>query len=167
MQVKIKTAIFTITVAIMVTTIIILWLTNYLSIDDLFSTNKRPSPPQFQSVEYWYSKDQVAQGDLVFQQHCSSCHLADASGSKKWRKRDANGNLPPPPLNGNAHTWHHALSVLQTTIKNGGGEWGGTMPPFSNTLNEEEILSIIAWFQSKWPDEVYIAWSEINSRTGN
>jgi len=36
------------------------------------------------------------------------------------------------------------------------------MPPFEDTLSDEEIDAAIAYFQSKWNDEVYTLWSERN-----
>lgn len=126
------------------------------------STDKTIHPTQL--IEYWYSDEQVFNGNLLFQANCSGCHKSDASGTKEWRKRDENGIIPPPPLNGNAHTWHHSLAVLTRTIRDGGSKWGGTMPPFSSILKEQQILEIIAWIQSNWSDEVYVEWEKINSR---
>jgi thiol:disulfide interchange protein DsbC len=114
----------------------------------------------------WYSTDQVKVGKSLFAQNCASCHGKNAEGTTDWKKRDAKGNLVPPPLNGTAHAWHHPMKVLRMTIKQGGKPLGGQMPPFADKLGEYEIDSIIAWFQSKWSDEIYAAWSERNQSTG-
>ena len=34
------------------------------------------------------------------------------------------------------------------------------MPPFGEQLNNGEILALIAYFQSKWPDEIYQVWQQ-------
>jgi len=34
------------------------------------------------------------------------------------------------------------------------------MPAFKGVLNEAEIDSVIAFFQSKWSDEIYVGWQE-------
>ncbi len=106
----------------------------------------------------WYSIEQVERGKPVYQVHCAVCHQPDASGTKDWKTPDAAGNYPPPPLNGTAHTWHHPMSVLQRTIRNGGIPLGGVMPPFKDKLSNQEVDNIIAFVQSHWSDEVYAHW---------
>ncbi len=112
--------------------------------------------------ERWYSSKQVASGELLFNQNCASCHGQNAEGTADWKKTDANGNYPPPPLNGSAHTWHHSRELLKSTIQDGGIKLGGVMPGFSDQLSDQEIDSVIAYFQSKWPDDIYLKWSERN-----
>ncbi len=73
--------------------------------------------------------------------------------------------VPPPPLNGTAHTWHHPLEVLDNSIANGGVEFGGVMPGFAEALNEDERMKIIAWFQSLWSEDIYERWQSINARS--
>ena len=110
--------------------------------------------------ERWYDEAAVQQGQQLFQQYCAACHKANAEGTADWKKTDANGKLPPPPLNGTAHAWHHDLESLRLSIREGGVSLGGTMPPFENQLNEEQINAVIAYFQSKWPDDLYRKWAE-------
>ncbi len=110
------------------------------------------------SAKRWYTNEQVAHGQKLFAQYCSGCHGENAAATPDWRKTDAAGNYPPPPLNGSAHTWHHPLSVLRETIRQGGVPMGGVMPGFADKLSAQEIDAVIAWFQSLWPDEVYQAW---------
>ena len=38
------------------------------------------------------------------------------------------------------------------------------MPGFAQVLNDEEIAQAIAWFQSKWPDQPYTIWLDINQQ---
>lgn len=112
----------------------------------------------------WYSLDQVAQGAMSFQLYCAACHGDQAQGAQEWKQRDADGHLPPPPLNGTAHAWHHPLSLLDQVIAEGGVPYGGTMPGFSEQLNENERVAVVAYFQSFWDDEIYTIWEEINNR---
>lgn len=107
----------------------------------------------------WFSDKQVNDGKTLFANNCASCHGSDASSTPEWRKRDAKGNFPPPPLNGTAHTWHHPMNILQFTILKGGAPVGGVMPAFETKLNLDQVNSIIAWFQSLWPDNVYDIWN--------
>ena len=106
----------------------------------------------------WYAAGQVEKGKHLFRQTCATCHGQNAEGTTLWKQKDENGNYPPPPLNGSAHAWHHSLDQLSRSIKNGGIEFGGTMPGFEAQYSDPEILSLIAFFQSRWPDEVYQVW---------
>jgi mono/diheme cytochrome c family protein len=111
----------------------------------------------------WYAQSQVARGNVLYQANCALCHKPDASGTVEWKKLDANNKLPPPPLNGSAHTWHHPLSVLRRTVRDGGIPLGGSMPPFGAKLTPPQIDDILAYVQSHWPQEIYNAWNQRNS----
>jgi mono/diheme cytochrome c family protein len=89
-------------------------------------------------------------------------------GNPDWRQRDADGLLPPPPLNGTAHSWHHPLAVLYKQIMEGSAPGVGNMPAMKDTLSRGEALAVIAYFQSLWPDEIYQAWHQVDesSRKG-
>ncbi len=112
----------------------------------------------------WYSQEQVARGNTLFQANCATCHKADASGTPNWKETDANGKYPPPPLNGTAHTWHHPLFILHRTVAMGGQRLGGTMPGFGENLSSEQITDVLAWVQAQWPDEIYQAWEQRNAQ---
>ena len=110
----------------------------------------------------WYEQETLQRGAMVFQKNCASCHKANAEGTLEWKKRDALGVLPPPPLNGTAHAWHHDKEVLKITIQEGGAKLGGTMPAFNDKLSGSDIDAAIAYFQSKWSDELYQDWENRN-----
>ena len=112
----------------------------------------------------WYTSTQATLGEPLYQTHCAACHGADGSATADWRKTDENGNYPPPPLNGTAHTWHHPLEVLDDTIANGGAQYGGLMPGFAALLDAEERLAIVAYIQSWWSDDIYARWAKIDGR---
>jgi len=106
---------------------------------------------------------QINRGGKLFQQNCAVCHGQQAQGlAVNWREADKDGKLPPPPLNGTGHAWHHPKRVLASSIKNGTAKLGGNMPAWKDKLSDDEINDIIAWFQSKWSDEIYAAWYENN-----
>ncbi len=113
----------------------------------------------------WYTASQRLAGESLYQLHCAACHAADGSATAAWRTPDAAGNYPAPPLNGTAHTWHHPLEVLDSTIANGGVEFGGVMPGFGAVLSGDERNAIIAWFQSHWSDDTYARWQSIDERS--
>lgn len=101
---------------------------------------------------------QITRGGNVYKNNCMSCHGANAEGNVDWRKTDAEGKYPAPPLNGTGHAWHHSNKVNANTIWNGTKHIGGNMPAWKDKLSEEEVIDVIAWFQSKWSDEVYQTW---------
>ena len=110
----------------------------------------------------WFSEEQVLRGSDLFQQNCASCHGRNAESTANWKQTDTNGNYPPPPLDGTAHAWHHPLDLLRRTILEGGAKIGGLMPAFNGKLSDDEIDAVIAYFQSKWSDEIYQNWAGRN-----
>jgi len=110
-------------------------------------------------VERWYTPAQVAMGQGLFQQNCAACHGDRAQGTvTDWNQPLADGSYPPPPLNGTAHAWHHPLSALKYTIREGGVKMGGKMPGFGARLSAQEQEAIIAYVQNFWNDQIYSAW---------
>jgi len=108
----------------------------------------------------WYTQEQVSRGNSLYQENCAQCHQTDASGHA-----NANEDNSAPALNGTEHAWHHPLSILRRTVKLGGIPLGGTMPSFSNKLNNEEIDDILAWVQSHWPAKTYTLWDKRNKKS--
>lgn len=108
----------------------------------------------------WYAFQHVSQGGRVFQENCASCHGKQANGAPNWKQMGADGKYPPPPLNGTGHAWHHPLNMLFHVVKNGSPGGQGAMPAWKEKLSDDEIVAAIAWFQSKWPDEIYRAWAQ-------
>jgi thiol:disulfide interchange protein DsbC len=108
----------------------------------------------------WYDQQVVEKGNRLFQQNCASCHKPNAEGTPDWKQTNEQGQYPPPPLNGSAHAWHHDMETLRRTIREGGAKLGGVMPPFEQKLTGEEIDALIAYFQSKWPDDLYRKWAD-------
>jgi mono/diheme cytochrome c family protein len=136
-----------------------------ISVVLLAAACSEPGPSAVPVDGRWYTADQVDQGRGLYALHCSVCHAADGSATADWRALDANGNYPPPPLNGTAHTWHHPLDLLDDTLANGGAQFGGVMPGFAGVMDGSERLATVAWFQSLWSDEIYRKWQEIDSRS--
>lgn len=110
-------------------------------------------------TDRWYSEEQVQSGKTLYLENCAACHGRNAEATENWKQTDANGNYPPPPLNGSAHAWHHNLELLRRTIREGGKPLGGVMPAFAERLDEAQIDSVIAYFQSQWPAEIYQKWA--------
>lgn len=108
----------------------------------------------------WYTKEQVSLGKEVFFKNCASCHGQKAEETVEWRKKLADGSYPAPPLNDQAHAWHHPKWQLMQIIDNGGASYGGKMPGFKDSLTTNEKEAAIAYFQTFWADEFYNLWKD-------
>ena len=111
----------------------------------------------------WYKPLHAEAGRGLFDTHCAACHGVAAVGDPNWREPDPNGLTRPPPLNGTAHAWHHPLAALYEQISRGSAPGVGNMPAFKNLLGRGEVLAVIAYFQSLWPDEIYQAWQRMDA----
>lgn len=125
------------------------------------SADSLAMPPE----ERYYDPAQLARGEQTYNDNCAQCHGADASGDPNWRQPDGNGQFRPPPLNGTGHTWHHPLTQLRHAIENGGPPGESNMPAWGDTLTDEDIDDLIAWFQSLWPNDIYETWYQIEQRS--
>ena len=107
----------------------------------------------------WYTQAQVLEGNALYDVNCISCHGSKGKGIlRNWQQTLEDGSYPPPPLNGTAHTWHHAKKALAHTINNGGLALGGKMPGFKDSLSVSQVDALIAYIQSLWPDKIYQSW---------
>lgn len=104
----------------------------------------QPSPP-------------ISGADL-FADNCAVCHGANAQGQPDWHKASDEGVYPPPPLNGEGHTWHHPDGLLYRIVNEGGATlespdvpgFKSAMPAFGNKLTHDEIIAVIEHVKSLW-----------------
>ena len=108
-------------------------------------------------------EESLAQGGAVYQANCAVCHGSSGAGQPDWHIRKADGILPPPPLNGDGHTWHHGDGTLYTYVSQGGAAFESPsvpgyksgMPAFGDTLSHDEIVSVISYVKSLWGDKQF------------
>jgi len=100
----------------------------------------------------------IAQGEQLYKEHCAGCHGAKAEGNPNWHTAMTQGKYLPPPLNGTGREWHSSRNQLHNHIKYGSEFGKGDMPGFQNKLTDQQITSVMAWFQSLWPDQLYAEW---------
>lgn len=117
-------------------------------------------PAEVKPLKRWYAFQHVTQGSKVYQENCAACHGKFGEGGPDWKKAGPDGKYPAPPLNGTGHAWHHPLRMLLHVVKNGSPGGAGNMPAWKEKLSDEEMLAAIAWFQSKWSDQIYNAWMQ-------
>ena len=94
----------------------------------------------------------VRSGRQIFASTCAVCHGAEGEGAENWMVRGEDGRLPPPPLNGEGHTWHHSDGVLYGIVSEGGLGlgFGSNMPAFKDELSREEIIAVLEYVKTLW-----------------
>jgi mono/diheme cytochrome c family protein len=100
----------------------------------------------------------VTRGGDIYKANCAVCHGANAEGAPNWQRKGPDGKLPPPPLDANGHAWHHPSAWLRDMIRVGSVARGGNMPAWEGKLSDDDIAAVIAWIQSRWPEEIYRSW---------
>ena len=111
------------------------------------------SAPELQQVAPSAASDAGNRtGQEVFASTCAVCHGSEGEGVEDWKVRDEDGRLPPPPLNGEGHTWHHSDGVLYRIVSEGGLGlgFGSNMPSFKDELSREEIIAVIEYVKTLW-----------------
>ncbi|WP_319410906.1 cytochrome c [uncultured Cohaesibacter sp.] len=102
----------------------------------------------------------VALGQQVYSDQCASCHGDNLEGQPDWRETNENGLLPAPPHDETGHTWHHEDAVLFGITKYGLAalanmpDYKTDMPVYKDILSDEEIIAVLSYIKSKWPDEI-------------
>lgn len=110
---------------------------------------------------------QVDLGRKLYVEACASCHGANLEGQPNWQKRLPSGRLPAPPHDASGHTWHHADAVLFAITKNGlvagvtaPKGYVSDMPAFSLSMSDDDILAVLAYIKSTWPEKMAAAQRE-------
>ncbi|MEO9576741.1 MAG: cytochrome c [Tateyamaria sp.] len=107
-----------------------------------------------------YDSAIVDRGAAVYQANCASCHEINIEGQANWRQRDADGRLPAPPHDASGHTWHHDGETLFQLTKYGVGalindpEYASNMPIYEGVLSDDEIIAVLSFIKSTWPEEI-------------
>ena len=111
----------------------------------------------------------VNTGRNVYEMACANCHGSKLQGQPNWRVRDARGYLPAPPHDPSGHTWHHPSKQLFNMVKFGlqhyaGPDYKTTMPKFERSLSDEQIIAVLSFIKSTWPEEIRAKHNEIDMK---
>ncbi len=111
----------------------------------------------------------VSYGRALYISHCAACHGSKLEGQPNWRMRREDGRLPAPPHDESGHTWHHPDSVLFDITRNGmvpgrtaPPGYVSDMPAYAGILSDAEIIAVLAYIKSTWPDDVLKLQQEVN-----
>lgn len=105
----------------------------------------------------------LARGALLYQQNCAECHGPEAQGHPDWENAKQRGYSAAPPLDGTGPAKKLRETELVAIIKNG-VKYNGkpVMPAWQGRVSDEDVKSVITWFQALWPGEVYARWQKDN-----
>lgn len=112
----------------------------------------------------------IALGANVYEANCASCHGANLEGQTNWRSPGEDGRLPAPPHDKTGHTWHHDGDTLFQLTKYGVGafvndpNYASNMPVYEGVLRDEEIIAVLSYIKSTWPEEIRARHTEMENR---
>jgi mono/diheme cytochrome c family protein len=70
--------------------------------------------------------------------------------------RKPDGKLPAPPHDETGHTWHHSdrqlLAITRDGLSTIAPGYVTDMPAFGDQLTDQEILAILDFIKSSWPE---------------
>lgn len=125
--------------------------------------------PIMSSADHAFDGRDLERGDKLYAENCAACHGSNLEGQPDWRSPGPDGVLPAPPHDVSGHTWHHDTPLLLEYTRSGGqaalnarGVTGFTsgMPAFDDVLSEAEIMDILAFIRSTWPEHAQQVQSE-------
>ncbi|SNY52375.1 Cytochrome c, mono- and diheme variants [Pseudooceanicola antarcticus] len=105
----------------------------------------------------WQDPEIIGRGAKIYRSECSSCH-----GGLDGSAPAADAPEPSaPPHDENGHSWKHPDYVLFGLTKSGEvaelcltGNGDVEMPEFAEALNDRQILDVLSYIKSTWPEEV-------------
>lgn len=112
----------------------------------------------------------VAQGAALYRARCASCHGVDLEGQPDWQTPGPDGLMPAPPHDATGHTWHHADRLLFDITKHGLAHAAGlenhrsAMPAYEGVLRDGEIIAVLSYIKSRWPQDIRERHDERNRR---
>ncbi|WP_199709429.1 c-type cytochrome [Rhodophyticola porphyridii] len=116
----------------------------------------------------WRNAEVVDRGAALYAETCAVCHGIGLEGERDWQIRGEDGLMPAPPHDETGHTWHHPDEMLFAITKYGseaviGNGYQSNMIGFGEVLSDEEILAVLAYIKSTWPENVIEIHDEVNA----
>jgi len=112
----------------------------------------------------------VALGQDIYAVQCAACHGTRLEGQPNWRIPGEDGLLPAPPHDATGHTWHHDDETLFTLTKYGltglmENAPPSGMPVYQGVLSDDEIIAVLSFIKSTWPDDLREYHDELNAQS--
>ncbi len=116
-------------------------------------------------------REVVLRGEIIYAENCASCHGKNLEGEENWRRRNSDGRMPAPPHDETGHTWHHPDQQLFDITKyglanlSGLSDYESDMPVYDGILSDAEIIAVLSFIKSRWPQEIRERHDEMNRRS--
>jgi mono/diheme cytochrome c family protein len=109
----------------------------------------------------------VTAGAGLYAARCAACHGRHREGQPLWQLADRDSWRRAPAHDWTGHTWLHGDEDLFHVTKYGRFDYAppnapSAMPAFATTLSDGEILSVLAFIKSRWPDNLRAAQASLN-----
>ena len=106
-------------------------------------------------------------GQTIYKDNCASCHGINLEGQIGWQTEIVDGRRLAPPHNETGHTWHHPDELLFNMTKYGfeellGKKYPNNMPVYGDILSDGELLAVLGYIKSTWPEKIKAIHNEIN-----
>lgn len=117
--------------------------------------------------------ENVTIGKNIYKENCASCHGINLEGQPDWMQPGVDQLLPAPPHDETGHTWHHSDEILFGITKHGVAKflnlknYKTNMPAYENTLSDEEIIAVLSYIKSTWPEDMRKRHDEMNAQRAN
>ena len=112
--------------------------------------------------------EQIAEGRTLYAENCASCHGTNLEGQPDWKRRLENGRMPAPPHDASGHTWHHSDRALFDITKGSLAAvvpgYESDMPAFGDKLTDPQIVALLSYIKSVWPERERSYQAEITAR---
>lgn len=112
---------------------------------------------------------ELVEGKTLYDAHCAACHGFNLEGQADWQQPNPDGSFRAPPHDETGHTWHHNDAYLLEATRLGGERLPANigvsaMPAYKNVLGDEQIMAILEYIKSTWPNEILEAQQRIPNR---
>jgi mono/diheme cytochrome c family protein len=113
------------------------------------------------------AKPDLAHAAQLYVANCAGCHGDKMQGQPDWRRLNAQGRLPAPPLDGTGHAWRHSdaelLHIMRfSVLDQAGPDYKTDMPAFDGKLSGDDLKGLVAFIRNSWPPGVQAAQSFLN-----
>lgn len=113
----------------------------------------------------WQNDEVVGAGHQLYGAHCASCHgMLDGTPSALVDDSRLHG----PPHDATGHSWQHPDYALFRLVRDGIAEANclpvdpERMPMFKGLVSDGELVAILSYIKSTWPDDVRAAQGQVN-----
>jgi mono/diheme cytochrome c family protein len=89
---------------------------------------------------------QAEAGRALYEANCLACHASPETGGERM--------FGAPAHDETGHTWHHPDRLLAGWVLDGLPVQGSAMPAFRERLSEQQVVDILAYIKSTWPEDV-------------